>query len=72
MTAFDDSQPVLNRMQRLIDQWESCSDRRRFFLACYRMMTANMLAAIERKEFDDPAWVARLLEHFAEYYFVSL
>jgi len=59
-------------MQSLIDEWEVSADRRRFFLTCYRMMTANMLAAIERKEFDDPAWVDYLLNHFAGYYFTAL
>ncbi len=72
MNASGDPQPVLIRMQGLIEKWEGVSDRRRFFLSCYRMMTANMLAAIENREFDDPVWVERLLSHFADYYFVSL
>lgn len=59
-------------MQALVEQWEQAGDRRADFLACYRLMTANMLAAIEAGEFHDAGWVAALLEHFAEYYFVAL
>jgi hypothetical protein len=59
-------------MQDLIDQWESDSDHRSIFLTCYRMMTENMLAAVERKDFKDPPWVEKLLMHFAEYYFNAL
>jgi hypothetical protein len=36
------------------------------------MMTQNVLAAIEEREFHDPAWVHRILHHFADYYFVAL
>ncbi len=35
-------------------------------------MTTNMLAAVERQEFNDSAWVDRLLHRFAEYYFLAL
>jgi len=31
-----------------------------------------MLVAIERQEFNDPTWVNRLLQRFANYYFVAL
>ncbi len=64
--------PVLNQMQNRMDQWEQTGDNRRVFLTCYSMMTANMLTAIEDGEFHDPAWVNRLLHHFADYYFQAL
>lgn len=63
---------VLNRMQSLIEAWESATDNRAIFLSCYSLMTRNMLAAIERGEFEDGAWVLRLLVRFAEYYFIAL
>jgi hypothetical protein len=59
-------------MQTQVARWEAQSDPRSIFLSCYQMMTRNMLAAIERCEFDDPAWVGRLLERFAGYYFIAL
>ena len=63
---------VLTQMQSLIRRWEETSDRRAIFLSCYLMMTRNMRTAIQRGEFHDPVWVARLLENFAGYYFVAL
>ena len=35
-------------------------------------MTQNMRLAIHRGEFIDPAWVDRLVDHFAGYYFTAL
>lgn len=64
--------PVVARMQALISQWERESNSQAFFLSCYRMMTSNMLSALEQDEFQDPAWVDHLLNHFADYYFVAL
>ena len=64
--------PAMRRMQALIDQWEAAGDRRTVFLRCYRLMTGNMLAAIDRQEFHDPAWVGKLLHRFADYYFIAL
>lgn len=63
---------LLARMDALTQAWEARADRRATFLRCYRMMTANMLAAIARREFADPAWVEQLLHRFADYYFVAL
>lgn len=63
---------VYERMLSRIKQWEAQSDKRAIFLVCYSMMTRNMLLAIERKEFRDPAWVDRLLDRFADHYFVAL
>jgi hypothetical protein len=65
-------------MQSLIDQWEGPGgikdplDHRVVFLKCYSLMTGNMLAAIDRQEFHDSAWVGRLLHRFADYYFIAL
>jgi hypothetical protein len=59
-------------MKDLIAQWELDADQRSIFLSCYRMMTENMLAAVERKEFKDPFWVDRLLQRFAGHYFAAL
>lgn len=67
-----DHQAVIDRMQALIEQWEQVSDRRAEFLTCYRLMTGNMFVAIDTGEFHDVPWVAVLLHHFAEYYFVAL
>lgn len=69
---MDEQQPVLVRMGGLLDRWEAAQDRRLIFLTCYRMMTQNILTAIETKEFEDPAWVATLMENFANYYFRAL
>jgi hypothetical protein len=60
------------KMHAHIRLWEESGDERALFLRCYSLMTENMLAAIGRKEFDDPAWVERLLHRFAEYYFIAL
>ena len=64
--------PVLARMQRLITTWEEQSDHRSIFLSCYRMMTQNMLLAIDSGEFEDPGWVDKLLHNFSDYYFIAL
>lgn len=64
--------PVLDRMQAQIDRWRQQSDQRYLFLSCYQMMSRNMLAAFGQGEFLDDAWVDRLLERFAEYYFAAL
>lgn len=67
-----ESDPVIERMQTLVEGWQAANDRRATFLACYQMMTRNMLAAIEGGEFNDPEWVQSLLNHFAGYYFHAL
>jgi hypothetical protein len=63
---------VVARMGALIQQWEQDADQEAIFLRCYMLMTNNMLAAIERREFHDPEWVNTLLTNFAEYYFTAL
>ena len=75
MTDSDPTSPsltVTERMQRLIDLWQARNDKRAAFLACYQLMTANMLDAINNGEFNDAEWVYSLLHHFAEYYFRAL
>jgi hypothetical protein len=69
---MSEEQPVLIRMATLVDQWEAAHDRRAIFLGCYRLMTRNMLDAIEAGRFHDGEWVSRLLERFADYYFAAL
>ena len=63
---------VPQRMTALIEQWEAARDRRAIFLGCYRLMTRNMLDAIEAGRFHDGVWVSHLLERFADYYFAAL
>ncbi len=64
--------PALQRMTTLIDQWEAAHDRRAIFLGCYRLMTRNMLDAIEAGRFHDGEWVSHLLDRFTDYYFTAL
>lgn len=69
--AFEEHK-VIAKMQGRVDAWEQAADARAVFLRCYMMMTQNMLAAIERREFNDTAWVEQLLNRFADYYFIAL
>jgi hypothetical protein len=64
--------PMLARMQSQVERWEASFDRRAIFLACYAVMTRNMLNSINSGIFNDPSWVGKLLERFAEYYFEAL
>ena len=72
MTTDLNRLPVTQRMQLQIDRWHAAGDRRATFLACYQLMTNNMLSAIDAGEFNDAEWVYSLLHHFAEYYFDAL
>ncbi len=63
---------VVQRITRLVDQWEATHDRRAIFLDCYALMTRNMLDAIDAGRFNDDEWVSRLLHRFADYYFDAL
>ena len=63
---------ILHRMDELIDGWKARSDARHVFLTCYRLMTANMLEAIEAGKFHDREWITDLLHRFAGYYFEAL
>jgi len=69
---MSEEKPVPQRMTALIDQWDAAHDRRAIFLGCYRLMTNNMLAAIDAGRFHDGVWVSHLLERFANYYFAAL
>lgn len=63
---------LTDKMLRLAQEWDSQKDARAVFLHCYRLMTANMLVAIEQQRFHDNEWVSHLLHRFAEYYFEAL
>ncbi len=69
---MSEEQPVLAYMTALVDQWEAAHDRRAIFLGCYRLMTRNMLDAIEAGRFHDAVWVFNLLHCFSDYYFRAL
>lgn len=59
-------------MGQRYDQWVATGDARQYFLGCYRLMTANMLSALDKGEFRDPEWVRKLLVRFSDYYFDAL
>ena len=63
---------VADEMAAQVQSWQADADRRAIFLDCYLRMTRNMLAAVDAAEFEDTAWVERLLHHFAGYYFAAL
>jgi len=67
-----EEKPVIARMTALIDRWEAAHDRRAIFVGCYRLMTGNMLDALDAGRFQDDVWVSNLLHRFAEYYFDAL
>lgn len=66
------SPDILHRMDGLIADWKERRDTRYVFLACYRLMTANMMEAIEAGRFHDREWISELLHRFAGYYFDAL
>lgn len=72
MTERDAGETVLNHMRDQVRQWREVSDQRAVFLSCYSMMTANMLAAVDRREFSDNAWTKNFISRFADYYFEAL
>lgn len=59
-------------MDQCIRNWETSADEKTLFLSCYRLMTENMLQALERGEFQNKSWTDHLLHHFAGYYFQAL
>jgi hypothetical protein len=63
---------ALARMQTLLDEWGAAGDRRAVFLDCYQRMTAAMDRGLAAGDFADAAWVERLLDRFADYYFVTV
>lgn len=63
---------LITRMADQIARWEQSGDRRAVFLACYRLMTTNMLRGVAEGRFRDGPWVDALIENFAGYYFAAL
>jgi hypothetical protein len=63
---------AVDRMAAQLAVWEDTSDGRAIFLDCYLRMTHAVLERIDEHGFDDPVWVAVLLDRFADYYFDSL
>jgi len=63
---------TLNRMEELLSQMEARADGRASFLRCYALMTKNMISAVADGAFEDPVWMRRFIDHFAEYYFIGL
>ncbi len=48
-----EGEQVLVKMDDLVAAWEAANDRRFIFLSCYKMMTQNVLAAIQANAFED-------------------
>lgn len=63
---------TLTRMEALAAAWYAAGDRRALFADTYARMTRAMQAAVDAREFVDNAWVARLVDRFADYYFVAV
>lgn len=63
---------VIEQMDLLITGWQEKGDARKVFLSCYRLMTGNMLDALDKGVFHDPDWINTLLHRFANYYFDAL
>lgn len=59
-------------MSAQLAAWERALDGRAVFLDCYVRMTQAVLTRIDERGFEDPRWVAQLLDRFADYYFDSL
>jgi hypothetical protein len=59
-------------MAAQVAQWDEASDGRAIFLDCYRTMTDAVVERIVAGAFVDGEWVGRLLDRFADYYFVSI
>lgn len=57
------------RLAALTLAWSAVDDRRGAFADCYLVMTRRVHEAVRAGEFHDGAWVARLLDRFADYYF---
>ena len=69
---YEETPPIIARMRSVCQGWNDAADQRAIFLSCYSMMTANMLAGIDRRDFDDPDWVDDMVQRFAGYYFDAL
>jgi len=62
---------VADRLATMVAEWEPTGDRRAIFADAYGHMTIRMTEAIEADQFGDSVWVGRLLDGFADYYFVA-
>lgn len=71
--SLDRSTPrsVAQRLDAMVAEWETTGDRRAIFADAYGHMTSRMGRAIEDDQFGDGEWVGRLLDGFADYYFVA-
>lgn len=67
-----ETDPIVARMQRMLDEWDAAGDGRAVFLDCYLVMTRAVHAELDRGRFHDGPWVRSLLDHFARYYFDSI
>lgn len=63
---------TVDKMASQLAIWDHAGDGRAVFLDCYLRMTHAVLERVDDGAFDDPAWVARLLDRFADYYFDSI
>jgi hypothetical protein len=61
-----------DRLAALATEWSAARDLRGVFADCYRVMTARMSDGVLAGDFDDAAWVSRLRDRFADYYFDAL
>lgn len=60
------------RLAALATRWSAADDLRAVFADCYRLMTVRLSEGVREGRFEDGAWVARLRDRFAEYYFDAL
>lgn len=72
LPTLEDVPSTPDRMEALAATWYAAGDRRALFADTYARMTRAMQAAVEAREFVDNAWVARLVDRFADYYFVAV
>ena len=59
-------------MAAQVAAWDDAGDQRAVFLDCYRRMTEAVVDDVDRGRFEDGPWVERLLDRFADYYFVTV
>jgi hypothetical protein len=59
-------------MEALAATWYATGDRRALFADTYARMTRAMQSAVEASDFADNVWVQRLVDRFADYYFIAV
>lgn len=62
----------VDRMADQLAAWDDTADGRAVFLDCYLRMTHAVVRRVDADGFDDPEWVMRLLDRFADHYFDSI